>query len=340
MINEEMYEEEDDDLPMQYRRLTAHLQTGSADFNRRLAAYLTNQVAMRSAVEQMANNQYSQQFAGHPGMTYQQPRQNMFSSTMLQQQQQQQQTMSQVTSPGSSYRQVPYPSPHHPGFRHQHGRAYSTAVIPTPKVETPPTPAPSSHDHRRMSTPATIPPQLDTSGLKSDPDYIRQTQSAQFTQGSFNPFWHESSPFTTSLPPESQQMLAGSQALDPNDPFTASLMNGSEQYLSNPYYPWGNDMHPGMKAAHAPASYQNMSVTLAPAAITSQPESLAATPISNPNLDGAMTSSYDPLGLNHIGMYQAHSPHSLHSGQNTPGESFWSNFVQDGSWEGEPQASQ
>src|SRR3984957_20785659 len=50
VINEEMYEEEDDDLPLQYRRLTAHLQTNSVDFNRRLEAYLTNQVAMRSAM--------------------------------------------------------------------------------------------------------------------------------------------------------------------------------------------------------------------------------------------------------------------------------------------------
>src|SRR3954452_1458488 len=50
VINEEMYEEEDDDLPMQYRRLTAHLQTTNVDFDRRLAAYLTNHVAMRTAL--------------------------------------------------------------------------------------------------------------------------------------------------------------------------------------------------------------------------------------------------------------------------------------------------
>src|ERR1019366_8143854 len=31
--NEEMYEEEDDDLPLQYRHLTAHLRTGNPDFN-------------------------------------------------------------------------------------------------------------------------------------------------------------------------------------------------------------------------------------------------------------------------------------------------------------------
>ena len=66
IINEEMYEEEDDDLPLQYRRLTNHLQTGSSDFNRRLAVYLTNQVAMRHAMEHMSGNHYLQQYPGNP----------------------------------------------------------------------------------------------------------------------------------------------------------------------------------------------------------------------------------------------------------------------------------
>jgi hypothetical protein len=57
-MNEEMYEEEDDDLPMQYRRLTAHLQTQNADFDRRLAAYLTNPVAMRSALGQAVSDEW------------------------------------------------------------------------------------------------------------------------------------------------------------------------------------------------------------------------------------------------------------------------------------------
>ncbi|KAI9802169.1 MAG: hypothetical protein M1826_005114 [Phylliscum demangeonii] len=66
VVNEEMYEEEDDDLPFQYRRLTAHLQTGSADFNRRLAAYLTNHVAMRTALDQAISASYAQQFPNAP----------------------------------------------------------------------------------------------------------------------------------------------------------------------------------------------------------------------------------------------------------------------------------
>jgi len=59
VVNEEMYEEEDDDLPMQYRRLTAHLNGNASDFNRRLAAYLTNQVAMRDALDQAISKSYA-----------------------------------------------------------------------------------------------------------------------------------------------------------------------------------------------------------------------------------------------------------------------------------------
>ena len=100
VINEEMYEEEDDDLPLQYRRLTAHLQTGSADFNRRLAAYLTNQVAMRSAVEQMVQRSQAQfppaqGYHTHPAM---------FPSPMGP-------APGMMPSPASSYRTAPYPSP-------------------------------------------------------------------------------------------------------------------------------------------------------------------------------------------------------------------------------------
>lgn len=339
VINEEMYEEEDDDLPMQYRRLTAHLQTGSADFNRRLAAYLTNQVAMRSAVEQMANNPYGGQQGGHP-LSYQQPRQNMFQSPMAQQPQHQHQ-MPQSTATQGGYRPAPYPSPHHPGYRNSHSRAYSTAVMPAGKVQTPPTPNSSHLDHRRMSTPAAIPPPINTNGLKSDSNYARQTQSAQVTQAPFNPYWQDMSPFTTLLPPESQQMLAGAPGMDMNDHFSGAMMHGSEQFMSNPYYPWHGDVQQGIKGMPVhPSAYQGMSATLAPSALSTQAESLSATPSSNapPTFDGSMSAGMlDPLGLNHLSMSakDMHSPHSLPSGQNTPGESFWSNFVQDGGWNDE-----
>ncbi|BFZ56793.1 hypothetical protein PYCC9005_003841 [Savitreella phatthalungensis] len=50
VINEEMYEEEDDDLPSAYRNLNSHLYTGSSSFDARLQAYLANAVAFRKAL--------------------------------------------------------------------------------------------------------------------------------------------------------------------------------------------------------------------------------------------------------------------------------------------------
>lgn len=131
VVNEEMYEEEDDDLPLQYRRLTAHLQTGSADFNRRLAAYLTNHVAMRSALDQAITNSYAQQYPNAPQFAHNQ--QTMFPSPMMAQgmgqMPQQMHPMQRPHQPSSNpYRQSPYPVPGAPGYRPSpHSRSSSGA---------------------------------------------------------------------------------------------------------------------------------------------------------------------------------------------------------------------
>ncbi|KAJ9611111.1 hypothetical protein H2200_004294 [Cladophialophora chaetospira] len=350
VINEEMYEEEDDDLPLQYRRLTAHLQTGSADFNRRLAAYLTNQVAMRSAVQQMAQNPYGQYpsapYQGGPGM---------FPSPMLPQQQ----GMGQP--PNTYQRPAPYPSPHHPAFRQTHGRAYSMqATSPAQGPTSPPASIPQgSVDGRRMSTPASAHPdlqsgqQIQTDGLKADPEYIRQTQSATVPQSgssSFAPFWQDMGPFTTSLPPESQQMFAQAPGFDMNDQNYAMLMHGSEQYVNNPYYPWQN-MNGGIKGMPVhPSAYQGMSATLAPAVLDNnaghtpqQTSNAATTPAASyTSARPAPTDSLPSAGLDFNFSQDSKEPGFMSmaggmptgSGQVTPaGEGFWDHFVMDGSWE-------
>jgi hypothetical protein len=328
-----MYEEEDDDLPFKYRQLTAHLQTGSSEFNRRLAAYLTNQVAMRSALDQMVGQSYPQQFAGQFPQ-----QQNMFQSPMMQQPQTPQ-------SPMSPYRQAPYPSPHHPNFRAMQGRSYST-VVPNHQGSST---SGQAFDHRRMSTPASMPPTpgaIQTDGMKYDTDYMRQTQSATLQQGPFPPLWQDMGPFTTTLPPESQQMLG--PALDQNDPFQASLMNGAENFTNHPYYPWGN-MSQGIKCMPVhPSAYQGMSATLAPAALTSHSEAVssattpgtsaalhlpeAAAPSSG--LDFNFSQESKGLNLQDLpNMADGHLSSRPGSGQVTPGEAFWENFVQDENWE-------
>jgi hypothetical protein len=67
VINEEMYEEIND-LTTEYRRLNAHLQTQSADFDRRLLAYLSCQMATRQAVSNCWQNALPQ--FNNRGTTY------------------------------------------------------------------------------------------------------------------------------------------------------------------------------------------------------------------------------------------------------------------------------
>ena len=153
--------------------------------------------------------------------------------------------------------------------------------------------------------------------------------------------------FTTSLPPESQQLLA--PGLDPNDPFTSSLMAGSENYTSNPYYPWGNMQSLGkvgeMTSSIHP-SYNGMSATLAPSALYNGADILSATPAATAVSNDSASA---PSGGFDFSLSQENSEksshqyhdnnHGLASGQLTPAEGFWDSFVQDGGWTEEPTAT-
>jgi len=346
VINEEMYEEEDDDLPLQYRRLTAHLQTNSVDFNRRLAAYLTNQVAMRSAMDQMVNNSYNPppyathtQYPGHP-------QQAMYNSPIMNQ--------PVAQNPNNVYRSTPYPSPHQPGFRQTHVRAYSVAApnqISSNAVgwQSPSMPS-NTLGGRRMSTPAKIPSSpgsrsADVNGITPHSDYQRQIQSATAVQsghlaGNFAPVWQDMGPFTTSLPPEAQQLLG--PGLDPNDPFTSVLMAGSENYTSNPYYPWGNvqgDGKPAETRITMHPSRNGMSATLAPSVLESGADALLATTAATTpwNDNNAMPSSGLGFGFSQESkVFDSYnrddSTRGLGSGQVTPADGFGGPFIQDGGW--------
>ncbi|OBT67485.1 hypothetical protein VE03_03122 [Pseudogymnoascus sp. 23342-1-I1] len=67
VINEEMYEEEEDDLPHQYRCITAHLNSQSTDLNHRFSDYLTNHIGMRSVLEKALSDSYATQAAQQAG---------------------------------------------------------------------------------------------------------------------------------------------------------------------------------------------------------------------------------------------------------------------------------
>jgi len=358
VVNEEMYEEEDDDLPMQYRRLTAHLQTGSADFNRRLSAYLTNHVAMRTALDQAITNSYAQQYPNAPQFAH---NQSMYPSPFMAPNMPQPQA-------AQPYGQ-PYPTPGTPTYRPSHRPQSSSgsATHGTPQVSpsmNAPSPVQQSlpqMDRRRTSNssnkssshsphgaPATplsmsgkpaFPQPSSTFNIKQErqvPQQMRapaqpSVQHPYSMAGYSNP-----SPLTTALPMESQ-MLLGS-ALDPNDPFTSMLMGGSEN-MPQPY----NFSNPSaLQKPRMPVyPYDGMSATLAPSALDMSPHhqtynhlptTVSSAPAPTPSFlsacDGTMLEFSKgqmlPGGINS----------ATNSGTVTPGglDAGWESFINDSSW--------
>ena len=392
VVNEEMYEEEDDDLPMQYRRLTAHLQTGSADFNRRLAAYLTNHVAMRSALDQAITSSYAQQYPGAPQFAHNQQFQPTFPTPITNQMMPPQ----MIHRSPSNYRQSPYPTQPQ-GYRpQQHQRSASIATTQELSNNQPnfamasPTEGPKHEESRRMSLPAQssstpIPTtnQHDSSQPSTTPsssphvsrnsssqnlaaqgatqhNFFKQevsqveTQSSQMSQpmypmqspASFTPTTSgfNYSPFSTSLPTESQ-MLLGS-ALDPSDPFSNMLMSGSDR-SQQPFYSYNPNPSSKSRSTQSHPSYDGMSQTLAPGALDTN---LDTHNFSNPpsaTTDGVITPFTPGFGFhpegNFMDAFRAPLTRS-NSGQGsgdgiTPGlDREWSSLVDGNLWE-EPTGS-
>lgn len=215
VVNEEMYEEEDDDLPMQYRKLTAHLQTGSSEFNRRLQEYLTTQVAMRTAYAEHCGYSQNPSFVNNQANMYPLPNQ-------IQMQQSQ-----QPINP-ALYRHAPYPQRQNqsmpmlePGVSSQD---YSNSRA-------------QPNNERSASLPTTISP--NETGNPLQPIQSRPS----FAEGSFNSLMF-SNPFpqynmdntgfvnknysqmSMQLPRESQMFLGNT--LNSNDFPTSLLMAGSD----------------------------------------------------------------------------------------------------------------
>ncbi|KAH8590861.1 hypothetical protein B0O99DRAFT_283134 [Bisporella sp. PMI_857] len=332
VINEEMYEEEEDDLPLQYRRLAAHLTTSNVDFNRRLNDYLATQVAMRSALA----NSYGQQFP-NPGQTFS----SMFPSPMLAHQQGQPQMMQPQIRPNSptTYRQAPYPSrPQQQNFQNTHQRSASIAV----PQEYSNTQRPPSTE-RRFSTPSAAQiASLDNTETPTSatnerqrPSFPRgsfsnlgqhQQQSPNMSFPTYNPdnnfsMGNQYSTLSVALPLEAQQLLGST--LDSNDPLTAMMMVGAD---SSQIYDFGSQS-PSTFEVDKHQSYPDfggMNSTLAPSAILNTFPEVQSEETAHDTNQGF----FDPAsgGL---------------SGNGTPGPNgeSWATFIDMGEWE-TPSSSQ
>ncbi len=356
---------------MQYRRLTAHLQTGSADFNRRLSAYLTNHVAMRSALDQAITNSYAQQYPNAPQFAHNQ--QTMYPSPFLAHNMQQQQ------SP-TSYVPTPYMAQNTPTFRAgPHVRSASAAgtqdtpgyIQPATTHSSPIDPS-ASADLRRTSMPSKLPsksvspvtsrtpqplqsrptlPPKPASFVANQqiPAYNNTKQDGQPNQQmrappqpqvnqqpTTNMFgFQDFGPFSTALPTESQ-MLLGS-ALDPSDPLTSMFMAGSENMPMPNYY--NSTPASLMKQRNFHPSYDGMSATLAPSALDMSPApgmfgnqpATTSASMGKPGLQLAFDGSFPDFTK---GQQVFGGPTSSNgSGTVTPGlDGTWDAFINDNSW--------
>lgn len=224
VINEEMYEEIND-LPTEYRRLNAHLQTQSADFDRRLLAYLSCQMATRQAVSDCWQNDPS----------HFDPRGTNFSTP----QEPSSYVPSAFPAAGSrtNYRQSPYPlttqdmpwrqqghpaSTYVPGFDQQYTQSMFSS-------------SPLSGRHMSLPTNSTMQPPYSSSGvpvdalgsnnisrvdsavdMASSPQHFQHPTLNNANDPNFrNPSWqaegeYSVEPLSTALPLDGQQFFTSS----------------------------------------------------------------------------------------------------------------------------------
>jgi hypothetical protein len=224
VMKEEMYEEEDDDLPRHYRALAAHLQTSSSEMNHRLSAYLSNQVAMASwARQQEVNRMFAEQFP-NAGQISQQLSNSMYFQPL----------QTQVSTPSAAGA----PSPMSPSFQpvkyEQPATGYPRARESSASALSPNSVAVKSQSPETesdISPPGLTPASRDTSTPKINATssfYQGSTSFAPSVSGTtMDPAMSSfgasgSSAFTSELPNETKLMAN----IDMNDPLASVFFGG------------------------------------------------------------------------------------------------------------------
>ena len=302
VINEEMYEEVND-LPTEYRRLNAHLQTQSAEFDRRLLAYLSCQMATRQAVSNCWQNDPSHfDPRGASFSTPQEPSSYVPSA-------------SPATGNMIDYRQSPYPLTTQDMPWRQQGHPASTYVpgfdeqYPQFMLSSPPLYG------RHMSLPcnSTMQPPFSSSDVPMDTlgsNNISRADSAIDMAGSpqhlhhpplhnantpkfRDPSWqaqgeHSIEPLSTALPLDGQQFLTSSP-----QGFNA---NASHRQISSPSQNFTNrrySYNPNGRQKAAPSSLPHLHTKHFPASSSSGHGSASSSPLrSDMNYGSRPSTSY------------------------------------------------
>lgn len=237
VINEEMFEEIND-LPSEYRRLNAHLQTQSVTFDRRLLAYLSSQIGTRQALSDCWQNE--QPHCDTRGM----------SPNMMQQPPPHMPLAHVPTGIGANYRQTPYPTmPQgmHPG---QHARPASAATSHATGViqQQLQSPYASPHNTRRqMSLPinSAMQPPWPNHSISADSwnqDNVKRTDSAIDMSSSPQYFQQPTLGRLSDPEPHYQQWQTSNE--DVSKPLSVTLpLNSQDFFFDTPQLTNVHDLH-------------------------------------------------------------------------------------------------
>lgn len=318
VLNEEMYEEEDDDLPTQYRRLAAHINTESELFNRRFHAFIQSAAGARMAFSQMDPS-----FAAGAAMQQQYPYSTALNPLQIQQMQspkfahgvhgQQQSPMQAMPSPLSPLNYSM--TAHQPATHNFHQRSASIATPECMPNFTAEYSATLNHDdQRRLSMPANAlavqPASKYPAAIKSDPEASKTARTASGAQpiksetpilsptalasssqgGTPAPPQLNDQPATPFFPSTLGQTLPGDSQFN-SSPFSFSLPMEAQQAIAPVFnqsgFPSGMMGSSNPYSSHDPYSY-HLNAPLKPSAAdpttikreSPGPSSLADTPSS------------------------------------------------------------
>ncbi|KAK5173014.1 uncharacterized protein LTR77_003136 [Saxophila tyrrhenica] len=234
VMNEEMYEEEDDDIPWRYRSVTSHLPLEDGLLSRRLQSMLSVQLEHQRLLGQAVNStlEHNPQFRNQDFRNQAQ----FVSPNMMQMPQFNQNSMmppQQLNRSPTSSRHSPYPMQQAQQQQQMKPQYHQrSASIATPQEwsshyqynqsgRTTPAPA-ATGDERRMSVPQNPVQQAQRSSSYSShpsapatpafqqPSAVSPEQQTQQSASPYQTMSHAIGPFTTNLPMDTQQLLAGS----------------------------------------------------------------------------------------------------------------------------------
>ena len=226
VINEEMYEEEDDDLPAQYRRFAAHLQNQSLWLDHKYESYMIANTAMRQAMLQQAmrsQQAHQQHQSATPFFAYNYAQPS--ASAPYQQ--------TQVPQSPNMFQQFAFPAQIR---QYPHQRSSSVATpqqsgYPSSMLQTAPVAESAEHRHRRMSLPAHTfhSSTVMSPTAEASPQIFAGTVPYNFQQPLYDSVNQTVNfgPLSPSLPLEQQQIVANS--LNPLHPSTQYLLSGGRE---------------------------------------------------------------------------------------------------------------